>query len=137
MKNIAQIKDNISSFLEAHNVAAAYLFGSTVEGYTIPGSDIDIGVLFKDKSELSQELSLSAKLTLAIGTDVDIVNLKTTSLNLAFRIVSTGILIFEKELSILSDYLETLFCQYQDFRCDFDFFLQEYNQSLQEAYLHG
>jgi predicted nucleotidyltransferase len=64
VKEVTQIKEEIASVLSEENVAAVYLFGSLVDGYEIPSSDIDLAVLFKDTHDFKQELELGAKLEL-------------------------------------------------------------------------
>ncbi|MEW6680923.1 MAG: nucleotidyltransferase domain-containing protein, partial [bacterium] len=62
VKGVRQIKEKIASVFSEENVAAAYIFGSRVDGYAIPSSDIDLAVLFKNAPDFKQELDLGAKL---------------------------------------------------------------------------
>lgn len=137
VKGIRLIKEKIASVFSEEDVAAAYIFGSRVDGSEIPSSDIDLAVLFKKPPDFKQELDLGARLELKLRCEVDVLNLNCASINLAFRAISCGTLIYEKEPIVLSDYLEHLFGSYQDFRPKFEIFLREYNQSLREYYLHA
>lgn len=55
------------------DVVAAYLFGSQQRGKAHEKSDIDIGVVLKDKgAKLKRELELETQISLVIGQDVDV-----------------------------------------------------------------
>lgn len=136
-KDLNRLKEKIALVFSKWNVAAAYIFGSLVDDYKMPSSDIDLAVLFRRVPDFKEELALGAELELKLKCEVDILNLNRASVNLAFRAISGGILIYEEEPIILSDYLEQLFRRYHDFRPKFEVFLKEYNQSLREDYLHA
>jgi len=133
-----KIKEQVISLLkEERNIIAVYIFGSIVNDYATPHSDIDLGVLFKKNFNFKQELLIGARLESELKRKVDLINLNRTSVNLAFRIISTGILILENDSLLLSDYLENLFSQYHDFIIDYKHFLKEYNKSLEEYFLNA
>ncbi|MBU0566721.1 nucleotidyltransferase domain-containing protein [bacterium] len=138
-RNLDRLKEGISSMLSKEDdVSAVYIFGSMVNDYPRrASSDIDIGVLFNKRVGLKRELDLAARLTVKLGSEVDLVNLDRIPVNLAFQVVLKGILVFEKVRMVLSDYLERLFGEYQDFRPKFEVFLKEYNRSLEEEFLSG
>lgn len=79
-----------------------YLFGSFAEGKQTPVSDIDLAVLldsnFPPSRYFDKKLELLATITSVLKTDeVDLVVLNQAPPALAYRILSKGLLLFEKE----------------------------------------
>lgn len=59
-------------------------------------SDIDFAVLFDKKLGIAEEAAFLSRLSEILGTDrVDLVNLNKTPLNLQFRAISEGNIIYE------------------------------------------
>ena len=73
-----------------------------------------------------------------IGTDrVDLVNLNKAPLNLQFKAISEGKIIYEREYITTCDYIEKVIDLYQDYAIDLNYFYQEYDEALREAYIDG
>jgi len=62
-------------FADDSRITGAYLFGSRATGEEHPKSDVDIGVLFRDKVGLDSQVRLEARLESALGASVDLVDI--------------------------------------------------------------
>jgi predicted nucleotidyltransferase len=82
-------------------IQAAYIFGSVASGRVRPDSDIDIAVLVGERFQSADRLKYRLDLMTDLGSslkrrDVDVVVLNEASPLLAHRVLSKGILIFER-----------------------------------------
>lgn len=86
--------------LEFQGLELAYLFGSRLEGKAGPLSDWDIAVLFSpDRSQKVQAALFAHAFTKATGASrVDVVDLSSAPVELAFAIVSSGEIIYERQV---------------------------------------
>ncbi len=75
-------------------VAGVWLFGSVLHGEHRPDSDVDLAVLCDPPLEL-QRTAVMDEVGLAIGSDVDVIDLTTAAPALAWEILTTGKLVFE------------------------------------------
>jgi predicted nucleotidyltransferase len=83
---------------DPHGTAAVYLFGSTARGTGRPGSDIDLGILFRETPADtfdSQPYNLEAALERRIGRTVDVIVLDRAPVDLRSRVLRGGRLIVE------------------------------------------
>ena len=85
-------------------VQAAYIFGSVAAGRARPDSDVDIAVLVSERSQPADRLKYRLGLMTDLGSslkrpDVDVVVLNEAPPLLAHRVLSKGILIFERSAS--------------------------------------
>ncbi|HHZ20766.1 MAG TPA: nucleotidyltransferase domain-containing protein [Firmicutes bacterium] len=136
MLNLAEIIPKLKDFFSKdEKVLAVYVFGSTIEGYAHPGSDLDLAILFKDTISLYDELTYQSRLSELINFEqVDILNLNKAPIRLQFTVVSTGQLIYEADQLAVSDYLENLFCQYHDQAYRYYQFFKDWDEGLKEDY---
>ena len=119
-------------------VLAAFLFGSYGTQNQTVVSDIDFAVLFDKRLELREETVFLAKLSNFLGTDrVDLVNLNKAPLNIQFRAVSEGTIVYERDYITTCDYIEKLLGLYQDYAIDLNYYYKEYDEALKEAYSDG
>jgi len=125
-------------FSKTPEIQAVFLFGSYGTGNQTDLSDIDFAVLFDRRLDLTQEAACLANLSEFLGTDrVDLVNLNKAPLNLQFKAISEGKIIYEREYITTCDYIEKVIDLYQDYAIDLNYFYQEYDEALQEAYTNG
>ena len=118
--------------LRKMNIGLVYLFGSEVEGASGPLSDIDIGVVFKDKNIVysdtravyNQLYNLFAEVFK--NKDVDIVLLERAGLELKFDVISHGKIIFEASQEFRFSFEEKV----NNFYLDFKPILEEFNQAI-------
>lgn len=57
-------------------IVALYLFGSRAQGQEHPESDVDLAVLFSEPQGLDELLALEIRLEDALGTEVDLIDLR-------------------------------------------------------------
>lgn len=111
---INKIKDVLGKEKE---VLFCYLFGSFAYGDSIKESDIDVAVYLSPKLQpdfFDIRLSITEKLTRALGKEVDVVVLNIASPFLRYTIIREGILAFEHqperriefELKTMNDYFD-------------------------------
>jgi uncharacterized protein len=97
---------------ELPDCVAIYLFGSRATGTPTPDSDVDLAVL--PEAPLADEVrwQLAQTLALALGRDVDLVDLTRASSVMRVQVIDTGKLLYESdavrrqlfEAHALSDY---------------------------------
>jgi len=115
-----------------------FLFGSYGTENQTALSDIDFAVYFNRRMDLSEELTFLSKLSDVLETDrVDLVNLNKAPVNIQFRAVSEGKIIYEKDYIATCDYIEKVIGLYQDYAIDLINFYREYDEALKEAYSGG
>ncbi len=122
------------------DVAAAYLFGSYGTEYETEYSDIDLGIIFLPgiNADFKRELELEVALSLALGTDrLDVVNLNKAPIQLRYRAISEGRLIYEADYISTSDFIEKTLKYYLDYAYYLKSFFRERNKALKEAYTGG
>lgn len=114
------IANAVTLVLEAEPaVAGAYLFGSAL-GLCRPDSDIDVGIVIKPISGLSEEYyedianRISNRLQRIDGHAFDVVPLNIVNSIFAFRVAKTGDLIYQGCLDIVTDFVEQISRQYAD-----------------------
>ncbi|MDA8233215.1 MAG: nucleotidyltransferase domain-containing protein [Clostridia bacterium] len=125
-------------FVSIPEVMAVILFGSYGTENQTPLSDIDFAVLFNKEQNLSEEMVFLSKLSDALGTDrVDLVNLNKAPINIQFKAISQGKIIYERDYVSTCDYIEKVINFYQDYAIDLHNFYREYDEALKEAYSGG
>lgn len=73
---LAEIRKAVTKTVKGEpRVLAVYLFGSRARGEATEGSDVDLGVLFSERTRLARVLDLEARIEDALGTSVDLVDL--------------------------------------------------------------
>lgn len=115
-------------------VLAVFLFGSYVDGYATPWSDIDLAVLYDDDVDWREHLQLDIRISEALGTDkVDLLDLRSLPLVLQYRAIA-GQVVYERDPARVSDYIQKVIVQYLDFLPDLEAFYREYDLSLETDY---
>lgn len=72
------------------DVIAVYHFGSTATGCTHPGSDVDLAFLAPRPLDPLQRFHLQERLAVALGCDVDLVDLCTASTVMRMQVIAHG-----------------------------------------------
>lgn len=109
-------RETLQAVAEAHGVALVLQFGSSVNGTSHAGSDLDLGILFTEMPRLEDELSLLADLqVLYPDSEVDLTVINRADPLLLKQVVTNSRLLFGDsrrfaELQILA------FRKYQDHR---------------------
>ena len=96
-----EIKKAIKSYAKKQkDILCVYLFGSTASGKENKFSDVDIAVLFDDnvgQEEYGQRmLSMMDDLSMELDKNVDIVVLNRANSFLRFKIIKSGIRVYER-----------------------------------------
>jgi len=113
---------------EENNISAMYLFGSALNGFINPLSDIDIAVLL-DKSINRNKFFDEYLKIFGIAADLlnidelDLVILNEAPVRIAHNILKTGKLLFSNDPAQLAEFIEVNFKLYPDFM----FYKNQYN----------
>ncbi len=112
------IRHVLTQHLQQHDeILFAYLHGSFVEG--LPYHDVDVAVYvqpsFLDSTDAFEyEMTLSAHLSLALRKDVDVHLLNQAPLGFCHTVLK-GELLFAKDMTLLTDYIERIGWDYMHF----------------------
>jgi predicted nucleotidyltransferase len=94
-----------------------YLFGSQVDGNLGPMSDYDLAVLVSDGADAAQVVAqLGHEAALALGTDrVHVVSLGCAPVELAFAVISQGVVVFQRDVATRVEYEAGVLSRYGDY----------------------
>ncbi len=101
-KTEQRLKDFFTARAEAEGIAAAWLFGSVARGTARTGSDVDVGVLFREDPPRTLEgyhFDLEAQLERLLRAPVQLVVLNRTPVDLAQRVLRDGKLLVNQDPS--------------------------------------
>lgn len=97
MSASSNIRDNIVGVLQQSvaGLQAAYLYGSCSNGGYVEGSDVDIALLFEPAASPNRSVNLLlhpvyAELVLALGRDIDLINLRYADTLLQSEVLFQG-----------------------------------------------
>ncbi len=126
-----------SSFSKYGVVDVAYLFGSRARGNFTEESDFDFAILLSKEFDDPYDLvRLIHDLAVALGVKdekINMVILNDASLELAYKVISEGIIIYERNVEKRVDFeVNTL-----KFYLDFKPVLDQMHKLLIEEYMHG
>ncbi len=101
--------NGLAPFFKDKDVKLAYLFGSLAHG---KGQDVDIALLYDGDISIIRE-----ELQKRLGTwRLDIVNLKSAPVRIAFEVISTGKLIYRADTDIENSFEMGIIRNYQDLK---------------------
>ncbi len=117
-------KELVNVLAADDRVAAAYLFGSFLSGNFTNESDIDLGLLFCDKSADSLEkipnalsmFDLAVDLSEMIGRTVDVVPLNNASPIICMQVLRKGKKIFERDSHLVNEFFIKVVNSYADLK---------------------
>lgn len=113
---------------------AVFLFGSQLDGYALPQSDVDLGILLAEKLALSERLALEVRLCQAVGReDLDIISLSEAPISIRFRAIA-GRLLYERTPDLVSDFMQRTMLEYYDFQHILKIYEREFAHSLERDY---
>jgi predicted nucleotidyltransferase len=98
-------------------VNLAYLFGSQVTGKTGPLSDCDIAILVSgsvDQLEIQARLEHAVHCAIKVEK-IDVILLRNAPIELAHAIISTGVIIIEKNIETRVEYEARVMSLYGDY----------------------
>jgi len=110
--------------LKEYNVRIVYLFGSRAQKNEMITSDFDIGVVFRDISQLKNLTDihpilynhLTEEFQVTFKNDIDIVYLQETSPHFQYEVITKGKIIFEYDPIFRANYEENVIKEYLDFK---------------------
>jgi predicted nucleotidyltransferase len=115
-------------------VLALFLFGSQINGYAIPSSDVDLAILLEEEPTLEEWLDLEVSLCQALGRDdLDLLSLGQASIALRFRAIS-GELLYQREPDRVSDFIQRALVEFYDFQTVLQTYRREFAHSLEQDY---
>ena len=120
------------------DVEAAYLFGSTATGKTHRDSDVDVGVLVSDRIPPSKHLSVRLGLMADIGaaldrSDVDVTILNEATPLRAHRVLSQGVLAFERSPTARVRFQTATAQRYFDMLPTYEIYIRALKRSTQRG----
>lgn len=118
----------VGAVLDAHGVLAGWLFGSRAEGTARTGSDVDIGVLLPEGAGWLAGEEIASALRRVLPLAVDVVDLRTASLELRAKVVQTGRLVCSTDEAARVRFVTETWSQWQDFG--------PWQRELSNAFLH-
>ena len=127
--------------LERLKVALVYLFGSQALGIETPLSDVDIGIVFFDRTILdnfrirrktyTELYDVFADIFPSIlERELDIVFLQQTPLDFQYNVILKGQVLYQRNPKFRVDYEEQVLDQYLDFKPVIDYFDQVFLERL-------
>jgi predicted nucleotidyltransferase len=108
----------LASFFETRkeSIAIAYLFGSMARGRAGPLSDVDIAVLFRNEEEQGERYELAFQLRQLLGVEsVHLVVLNRCPIELKYRIIKEGRLLFSDSMMTKVELEAKILSQYGDY----------------------
>ncbi|NCS87921.1 MAG: hypothetical protein AUK34_00105 [Ignavibacteria bacterium CG2_30_36_16] len=120
MNEIGKLKLKITKVLESReDLVFAYLFGSRVKDCIRFGSDLDLALYFKTDPDILEIGGLVTQLELTVDIKIDIIKLNELPIQnpvLAYNILSEGILLFCKDITLANNYKKETLVGYFDFQ---------------------
>jgi predicted nucleotidyltransferase len=115
-------------------VLAVFLFGSQVDGYATPRSDVDLAVLLSEPLALPNRLALEVDLCQALDReDLDVILLNDASISLRFRAIR-GQLLYERTPAQVADFIQRAMLDFYDFQHVLKTYEREFAKSLEQDY---
>jgi predicted nucleotidyltransferase len=103
-------------FAEEKNILLTYIFGSQVTGKAGPLSDYDFAVFLSQKPSFQFKYKLKNKLLSILDSkQVDLVILNDTPIELKYKVVATGKIIFKKNSIVRTEFEADTLSQYFDY----------------------
>ena len=125
--------DQLAEICKEFGIRDVYLFGSTVEGFTHPGSDTDIGIIFSKGLPGKNRMKLYGDIYSVFNgifrqKKLDLVFIEELPLHIRFKAVTKGELLYTADLEASLNYKEYVINMYRDWK----FFIDEFYKGLLE-----
>lgn len=99
----ARMLQSIRQILTDPDIRLAILFGSQASGKTHAGSDVDVAVALDGEMSTSRQGELSARLSEALGCEVDVADLREAQGEFLMQIVLGGEVAVKRDASLLAE----------------------------------
>ncbi len=125
----------ISEICKKHDVLAAYLFGSQVDGTDDQFSDVDIGIVsVAARMDADSIISLQDQLQqLVDDKQLDLVLLRTAAVEVAYDVIRTGQVIYCLDDDARTDFEDICLRDYLDYIP----FLRKFYRDMKESTIDG
>jgi len=138
MEEVQDLKERLAPVFMKYKVLAAYLFGSRSEGRAHPGSDYDIACLLEEydpkKNNFDFVSSLQAEIEEKLeDAVVDVILLEKAPVALQYTVISSGVVIYNRDDDARTDFEDRVIRDYLDFKP----FLDQYDREALEAIQGG
>ncbi len=112
-----ELIEKLQHFLsDDENVIFAVIFGSYARGKHKKGSDIDVGIFFRDTPEGLKLLNLINRLSELIGKNVDVVVLNKASAFVRHQIMKNKVVLIIKDRTIYCHFREKTISDYDEYK---------------------
>ena len=124
------------------DIQAGYIFGSVAQGRARPDSDIDIALLLGRRIPEARALRYKLKLAVELGAalhrnDVQLVILNEASPLLAHRVLSRGVLVFERSRAARVRFQVQTASRYADLVPTMERYVRQLKQDVRQGRLGG
>lgn len=109
----ARLEDHFSS---PTGILLVFLFGSAAAGMASKDSDIDIGILFENRSDAFEVNKLACDLNAILKKDIDIAVLNSASPILKMQVLKKGVLVYAKDRKSYNQFYVDTLNQYDDLK---------------------
>jgi predicted nucleotidyltransferase len=116
------LKTEMPGILSGRQVLLAYLHGSTVDGTALPGSDIDIALVFEEGCNLSSYERMKVEFDIAWEVqqrcevyEADVRSIDRAPLEVQGRVLTDGLLIYSRDEEFRVEYEVNVRKRYFDF----------------------
>ena len=128
-----EIKRKIIDISKKENeILVVYIFGSYGTNYQRKNSDLDLAILFDKNLEIMDQMELAGKYELAIGLEVDLINLNKVDIILKHEVIIKGEKIYSKDEIKTADFVEYVLKFAPDARITKKKFQDDYISGLKE-----
>ena len=99
-------------------IEAIYLYGSAVTEMFNSESDVDIALLIQKPLTAEDALFLKGQLELFLRRDVDLLDMRRTSVEMAFSVLKSSIKLFERDTLTVGLYETAIMSMWADLQID-------------------
>jgi predicted nucleotidyltransferase len=132
------LKEHIPSILRDRPVMLAYVYGSIAEGCPLPGSDVDIALVWMPDCEqtpyerLNAELDIAGEIEGQTGIqNADVRSINDAPLRVQGQVLTQGQLLYERDEDLRVEYEVYTRSRYFDFQPALKLMRQTYFQRLE------
>lgn len=132
--NNKKLDNKLKNIAERNKIRDFYIFGSSALNIKHEGSDLDIGVIFKDGlPQTENRMKIYGEIFSLLSDTfsdekVDLVFLEEMALHFQFKALTEGQLIYSANINEAFDYLERIINFYRDYK----YFIDEFYKGVLE-----
>lgn len=133
--NNKKLENKLKNIAEPYKIRDFYIFGSSALKIKHEGSDLDMGVVFRNGLPLVENRmkiygEIFSLLSDAFPNEkIDLVFLEETALHFQFKALTEGQLVYSTDINEAFNYLEKIINLYRDYK----YFIDEFYKGMLEA----